>query len=401
MFSIIFYFVVIHLFKTFKEVNAVDFRETNHRWRNFESLSRTRILSRQGQGNGPNWSTTQSSTSTTSSTTSSTRYFLNFRFSTESSVLHSKTESEPSVAKKLEFYRFPFEKVGSNQNNFKQQNQNEDLLQERHVKDTDIHFPSIIVTTHSPIIVLTTESIFDEINLNHRRGENIAVVNSTLNSLTTIVSSFQYTSISPRIEFHRNSDDVEDEKEMKEFFTTIESSKVVSDNYYFLEEESWYTTSVPEDLLPVEDLENVLTGIVDSFHVEESSDLSESEAYSTVFPLNDHIFATDISHGNSEMSDLDSYVLGDIEESSDDNSGTNLLTIASISINSTTILIIILLMAVIFLYIKKTRPSVVTDGTKYWTNLPAIQVADKQKIFPMPCSLMSKNEIEQMKASYF
>ena len=147
-------YFLIQWLKASNLVNVKDFRDINNRWRNFESLSRTRLLV--GPGNGPNWST--STMSTSSSTESSSLYF----------------STGPVLGKKLELYRFPFERVTLNKNNLYHQIHNEEK-QERVAKDA--YFPLTAVTTHPPITLLTTESIiFDEIIYNNFPRQSFASV---------------------------------------------------------------------------------------------------------------------------------------------------------------------------------------------------------------------------------
>jgi len=384
------YLLIIQCSMISNLVNAKDFRDTNNRWRNFESLSRTRLLV--GPGKGPNWSTstTPSTTSTSSSTESSSLYF----------------SVGPALGKKLEFYRFPFERVTLNKNNLYHQIHNEEK-QERVAKDA--YFPLTAVTTHPPITLLTTESIiFDEIIYNNG-SENTALYVSSPDSIKINVQS---TSLNPSRSQGHGSYYQKDEHivdyELVEFFTSTEMPKVVSDNTDSSEVDSWYTTTVP-DVIGMDNLENVLKSNENRYPLEESLNSLEKIEDSTFTTLSDKFVTTDISNGFIDISELIYYDIDDLDfvdediiNHSGENSTTNLLTIANISINSTTILIVILVVAVILLYVKSSnKTSVDKDGTKYWTNFPTIQVADKQKIFPMPCSLISKNEIEKMKASYF
>jgi len=367
--------------------NVKDFRDTNNRWRNFESLSRTRLLV--GPGNGPNWST--STMSTSSSTESSSLYF----------------SARPTLGKKLEFYRFPFERVTLNKNNLYHQIHNEEK-QERVAKDA--YFPlTAITTTHPPITLLTTESIiFDEIIYNND-SENTA---SYFSSPDSMMISVQSKSLNPSRSQGHASNYQKDEHmvdyELVEFFTSTEMPKVVSDNTDSSEVDSWYTTTVP-DVIGMDNLENVLKSNENRYPLKESLNSLEKIEDSTFTTLSDKFVTTDISNGFIDISELNYYDIDDLDfvdediiDHSGENSTTNLLTIANISINSTTILIVILLVAVILLYVKcSNKTSVDKDGTKYWTNFPTIQVADKQKNFPMPIGLNSKNEIEKLKACYF
>jgi len=373
------YLLIIQCSMISNLVNAKDFRDTNNRWRNFESLSRTRLLVVPGKGPTLSTSTTQSTTLTSSSTQSSLLYF----------------SAPPALGKKLEFYRFPFERVTLNKNSLYPQIHIEEKPQDRVEKDA--HFSSTEVTTQPPTTLLTRGSIiFDEIYYNNE-NENTTLHFSSPDSFK---SSVPPTFLNPPgSQGHANNYQKDDhivDGELVEFFTSTEIP-IAKDNTDSFEVDSWYTTTIP-DVIGLDILENVLKRNGNSYPLEESLN-SLGKVEDSMFTTSSEKFVTTaISNGLIDNLDV---IDEDIIDHNGENSTTNLLTIANISINSTTILIFILLVAVIFLYVKSNKTSVDKDGTKYWTNFPTIQVADKQKIFPMPCSLISKNEIEKMKASYF
>jgi len=373
------YLLIIQCSMISNLVNAKDFRDTNNRWRNFESLSRTRLLVVPGKGPTLSTSTTQSTTLTSSSTQSSLLYF----------------SAPPTLGKKLEFYRFPFERVTLNKNSLYPQIHIEEKPQDRVEKDA--HFSSTEVTTQPPTTLLTRGSIiFDEIYYNNE-NENTTLHFSSPDSFK---SSVPPTFLNPPgSQGHANNYQKDDhivDGELVEFFTSTEIP-IAKDNTDSFEVDSWYTTTIP-DVIGMDILENVLKRNGNSYPLEESLN-SLGKVEDSMFTTSSEKFVTTaISNGLIDNLDV---IDEDIIDHNGENSTTNLLTIANISINSTTILIFILLVAVIFLYVKSNKTSVDKDGTKYWTNFPTIQVADKQKIFPMPCSLISKNEIEKMKASYF
>ena len=162
---------------------------------------------------------------------------------------------------------------------------------------------------------------------------------------------------------------------MVEFFTSTEIP-IAKDNTDSFEVDSWYTTTIP-DVIGMDILENVLKRNGNSYPLEESLN-SLGKVEDSMFTTSSEKFVTTaISNGLIDNLDV---IDEDIIDHNGENSTTNLLTIANISINSTTILIFILLVAVIFLYVKSNKTSVDKDGTKYWTNFPTIQVGSILRI---------------------